>query len=128
MKQVEPSTIFGVGHLAGIAAITGKQRAIARDIEMDRPFVALQVIPKALGCGDFVTGEPEILPARSLEVVPNPFAVRAEKFVPGDFVLHGAFVNECKTGAIRMDGPDAIHQLPWPLMAKHDKVRIRRGK
>lgn len=65
-KQVDPLAVGGARHLSGIAAVAAEQRAVARNIEVNRPLVALEVIPGPLAGFDVVPGQPEILAPRRL--------------------------------------------------------------
>jgi len=65
-EQVNPLTVGRTRHLAGIAAIATEQLAVARNIEVNGPFVALKVIPGSLARAQVVTGEPEHFSARRL--------------------------------------------------------------
>src|SRR5439155_17711141 len=80
-KQVEPLSIRGVSDLALIAAVAAEELAIVRHIEVDRPLVALQMVPSPFTIHDVVAGEPEIFAARRLQIVPNHLAVGAPEFM-----------------------------------------------
>jgi len=113
-----------VRHLAGITTIAAEQRAITRDVEVDRPFVTLEVIPGSMFRVQVVTRQPKIFTARRLQVIPNRTAVGTPEFVTGDFHLHRALVDECIVAAIRMDCPDAVYFVPRALVTKHKQAGI----
>ena len=91
---------------------------------MHRPFVALQVIPRPFAGFDVVTGDPKILAARRLQVIPDGFAAGTEKFMAGDFHDHGAGVDLGHLRAVGADGPDAVHLVPRAFVTKQEQVRI----
>src|SRR5450759_5619544 len=47
-EEIDPLPVFGLGHLPGVAAIAREQFAVSGDVEVNRPFVALQVIALSL--------------------------------------------------------------------------------
>src|SRR5579864_7448832 len=91
---------------------------------MHGPFVPLQVIPRAPARCDLVAGEPEVLPPRPLEVVPDRLAVRAEEFMPGNLHVHRTPVNPGELAAIGPDRPDAIDFVPGALVAEQDETGV----
>lgn len=74
----EEVEIFAVGrmgdHLA-VAAVSREALHVGRLVIMDRPHVAIDMIPVSLAGRDFIARQPEHLAARRLEIVPDPFAV-----------------------------------------------------
>ena len=80
-EQVDPLTIGRARHHFAVAAVSREQGPVGRHVEVHRPFIALQVIPGALPRRNLVAGQPEILAARRLQVVPDRIAVRGEELV-----------------------------------------------
>src|SRR5438132_13523208 len=76
-------------HLA-IADITGKELSVRRNVEMNRPFIALEMIPCAPAGFDFIARDPEILATWRLQIIPDRAAIAAEELVAGDFHVHCA--------------------------------------
>src|SRR5437762_1106410 len=92
------------------------------------PVVAVDWVSRANALLDTDAGDPELLAARSLEVVPDGFAIGAPEFVAGDFHFHGAVVHEFHADAIGADRPDAIDLVPGAFVAVHDQSRVCGGK
>ena len=117
-KQVNPLSIGGMRHLVLVTAVTAEQLSIARYVEMDRPLVALEMIPGSFSGIDVVARQPEDFAARCLQVVPNGAAVVTPELVPGDFHRDGAVVNLGQTAAVAADSPDSIHLMPRPFVTQ----------
>ena len=64
------------------------------DVVVHRPVVALDVIPARAVPSGLGRRQPELLAARSLQVVPDGLAVDVEELVAGDLHVHGASVHE----------------------------------
>src|SRR5215469_14049328 len=105
-------------HLPFGGPLPAEELSIARHVEMDRPLVAVQMIPGPFSRVDVVARQPEYLAARSLQVVPDRAAVVTPELVPGDFHRHGARVDLGKSAAVAADGPDAVHLVPRSFMAQ----------
>src|ERR1035438_4119951 len=60
-EQVDPLAVLGEGHLAGIAAVAGEEFAVAGNVVMDGPPVALQFVADFLPGLDVDTRQPELL-------------------------------------------------------------------
>src|SRR5689334_17562590 len=99
-------------HLAGIAAVSCKQFPIPRDIEMDRPLIPLQVIPRALPGSNVVSGYPESFTARRLQVIPYRRSISAPKLMARNFHLHRAVMDFCELSSIRANSPDTVYFVP----------------
>ena len=124
-EQIDPLAILGARHLARVAAVAAEQLAVARDVEVNRPLVALQVIPRPLARIDAVSRQPEILAARRLQIVPDGLAVGAPEFVAEDLHRHRARVDLLDLRAVGPDRPDAIHFVPGTFVAEHQQRRDR---
>src|SRR5437868_11718907 len=95
---------------------------------MNRPLIALQVVPRLLSIDNVVAGQPEILAARRLQIVPDDLAFGAPELMPGDFHEHRTSVNLSDLAAVRPNGPYAIYFVPRSLVTKHEQRRIGGGK
>ena len=103
----EAVEIFAVGRVGdhfGVAAVAREMRKVGRLIVMDRPQVAIDMIPAATAGREFIAREPEDLAARRLEIIPDPLSVGREEFMPGDFHVHEAFVDQLLARAVGADG------------------------
>src|SRR4029079_15608166 len=78
-KQIYPLAVLRARHRSLMASITREERTVGRYVVMHRPFIALKMIPGAKTGRDFVSAQPENFAARSLEIVPDCFSVRAEE-------------------------------------------------
>jgi hypothetical protein len=67
---------------------------------------------------------PELFVFGSLQIIPNGFAVGAEKFVSGDFHVHRAFVHQLFVGTVRANRSDVSHFVPGTFVAKHHQRQI----
>ena len=70
-EQVDPLAVLGARNLTRIAAVATEQFSVNGDVEVNRPFVALQVIPRAGPRLNGIAREPEILSPRCLQVIPD---------------------------------------------------------
>src|SRR3954463_13405988 len=90
---------------------------------MHRPVLAGQRITDALAGLDVYARQPELLRARSLQVVPDPLAVVAEELVPRNLVAHGPPVQQPEVLAVGADRPDAVHLVPGAFVTEEQAVR-----
>src|SRR5215831_16694365 len=70
-EQIDPPAVWRMRDLPRIAAITAEEAAVARHVEMDRPLVALEMIPGAFSRADVVARQPENLATGPLQVIPD---------------------------------------------------------
>src|SRR5437764_11547517 len=89
-EEINPLAVRSMRHLPFIAAIAAEQLSVPGHIEVDRPLVALQMIPGSRTCLDVVACYPEVFSARSLEVVPESLAIDAPELVSENFHCHRA--------------------------------------
>src|ERR1700694_5228148 len=101
-----------MGNLPLIASVTAKQCPILSDIEMNGPFIALQVIPGAIVSSDVIAGQPEVFSARRLEIVPDRAAIGAPELVSRNLHRHRPRMNQSVAGAVGMNGPEAVDLVP----------------
>src|SRR5215471_10144164 len=91
---------------------------------MDRPLIARDLVAYLLSSGEHHPCKPELLPLRSLKVVPYGTAVGAEELMTGDLHVHCSAMNLVQPGAVDPDGPDAVDFVPGSFVTEHQKARI----
>src|SRR5947209_5844886 len=128
MEQIDPFSVRCVRYLTGIATVATEERTIPCHIEMNGPFVARQVVPSALSISQSITGEPEILAFRGLQVVPDGLSVGTPKLMPSNLHGHRAVVDQHILRSVSVDGPDAIDLVPRALVTVHQQARVRGRK
>ena len=82
MKQLDPLPVRSLGHLAGVAAVSGEESLALGQVEVNRPFVALHVVSDSLAGLQVVAGEEKILALRVLPVIPDSAAIQAQNSWP----------------------------------------------
>ena len=93
MKQLDPFAVGSPGDLARVTAVAAEKTFVGGDIEVDRPGVAIHVVPAAFAGVDVVAGQKKVFALGGLQVVPEGFAINAPEFMAGNFHGHGALVN-----------------------------------
>src|SRR5579875_2673090 len=71
MEQLDPLAVRSLRHLSGIATIATEEVKILREIEVDRPVIALHVEGRALAILEIVASEVKILALDRLPVIPD---------------------------------------------------------
>src|SRR5215813_12078137 len=87
-EEIDPLAVAWSGDTARPSAVAGEYLPVGRRVEMHRPVFALDFVSDLLAAREYVSGQPEDLRFRRLQVIPDGFAVGAEELVPGDFHLH----------------------------------------
>src|SRR6266567_3938368 len=112
--------------LAFIASVAAEQCPVLRDIEMDGPFIALQVIPGAGTRSDVVARDPEVFSARRLQIVPDGAAIGTPELVSRNLHRHRPMMDQSVAGTIGANGPDAVHLMPRSFMTVQQQLGIGR--
>ena len=99
-----------------------------RLIIMDRPLVAIDMIPLPPPRGDLIARQPEDFPARRLQIIPDPGAIGREELMARNFHVHDPLVDQLLATAVGADRPDPVDLVPRPFVAIHDEAGVRRRK
>ncbi len=127
-EEVNPLPFGRVSYLPFVSTVAAEELSIGGNIEVDRPLVALQVVLRPFTGLDVIAGQPEVFPARGLQIVKQNLAVGVPKLMPEDFHRHGSGVDFGDVAAICPHGPDAIDFVPGTFVAEHEQRRIGGGE
>src|SRR5262249_34329964 len=120
-EEIDPLAVAGSGYAVRASAVAGEELPVGRGVEMHRPTFALHSVLDLFALRNVVSGQPEFLRCRRLQVVPDGFAVGAEELMAGDFHLHRSGMNLLQPRPVRANRPDAVDFVPWPFVTEHQQ-------